>query len=194
MSSMRLFIHCVSAALLALATCLQASADEEAPPREYQKVTRGGKHVFVMLAPKQWRRFAKLHRKYPASGLYPNDASTTPLWTVDWYAFEVDVSSDTRHLVRWGPWPELDDRYQTLALAFYRDGGEIKRYRVADLVPDGSRLPISRSHYQWRLRKGFDDAGGRVSAVTLRDWEYRPATRYVFDVRTGKVLRKELAR
>ncbi|MFQ5932993.1 MAG: hypothetical protein ACE5MM_11350, partial [Nitrospiraceae bacterium] len=31
---------------------------------------------------------------YPASGLYHNDGSTTQLWTVDWYAHNVDVSSD----------------------------------------------------------------------------------------------------
>jgi len=54
-------------------------ADEESSPREYTKVTKDGKYLFIMLAPKRWQEFGELHEKYPASGLYRSDGSLKPL-------------------------------------------------------------------------------------------------------------------
>jgi hypothetical protein len=42
------------------------------------------------------KRLAETYRK---SGLFPKDG-TTPLWTVDWYAFRAYPLSDGVHLVR----------------------------------------------------------------------------------------------
>ena len=39
---------------------------------------------------------------YTQSGLYRNDGSRDPLWTFDWYAYNVDVAADGVHLVRHG--------------------------------------------------------------------------------------------
>lgn len=68
----------------------------------------GGKYIFVILRPARHRQYAYdyevypdatsfkstsmdglLFKKYPTSGLYRNDGSTNPLWTVDWFSFDV---------------------------------------------------------------------------------------------------------
>jgi hypothetical protein len=65
-------------------------------------------------------------------------------------------------MVRWGPWARSKDEGKTLAIAFYKDGKEIKSYQVNDLVKDYRDLPQTVSHYMWRKETGFDDVGKRV--------------------------------
>ncbi len=132
-----------------LATPLVAAADSEMPPRDYMTETENGQYIFVMLAPEQWERYGKkeIRKTYPRSGLYKNDGSTTPLWTVDWYSHHVFPSSDGRHLVEMGPW--ASETYQ-LAVAFHKDGKRIKAYAIKDLVLDTSKLKHTVSHFFWR--------------------------------------------
>ncbi|MBT8061490.1 MAG: hypothetical protein KJO85_02330 [Gammaproteobacteria bacterium] len=47
-----------------------------------------------------------------------------------------------------GPWAS-QPRAEELAVAFYRDGAEIRRFMVADLVQDTNALPQSVSHHMW---------------------------------------------
>lgn len=173
--------------VVALSAPVQAFADHEAAPTEYKKVTKGGKYVFVLLAPQEWRKWGHLHKTYPSSGLYVNDGSHKPLWTVDWYARNVEVCSDGVHLVRWGPWPRLGDGGETLALAFYKNGYEVKSYRVIDLFPDYERFPMTVSHYRWSLNHSYDDVGKRVAFVPIEGY-YERGPRRVFDIKSGEVL------
>lgn len=46
----------------------------------------------------------QIRKTYPKSGLYKNDGSTLPVWTVEWFAQEVEPLSDGIHIVRCGPW------------------------------------------------------------------------------------------
>ncbi len=178
-------------------TCSLASADSELGPTEYTKSSKDKKYVFVMLAPAKWRQFGKLHYKYPKSGLYLNNGSRTPLWTVDWYEFDVEISSDGQYLVRWGTWPRFGDKYETLALAFYNNGKLIRQYRVKDLVANPKYLPFSISHYQWLRDKSFNDKNKRLTVVTYKGWgspgsEYKAGKKYIFDIKSGKVTNGSL--
>src|SRR5688500_3455468 len=89
-----------------------ARADKKGPPQTRKEVTADGKFVFVMLAPQTLEDELKSHgtedaknavtairNVYKKSGLYKNDGSAEPLWTVDWYA-PVTVLSDGEHLIR----------------------------------------------------------------------------------------------
>src|SRR5919201_540577 len=89
-------------ALLCLSGAMPLLGDHEAVPRRYVIVTKNRKFLFVMLPPPYLRREFEPD-KYPASGLYPNDGSTRPIWTVEWYSWgrDVDISGDGVHLVRW---------------------------------------------------------------------------------------------
>lgn len=118
----------------------------------------------------------ELRAKYPCSGLYRNDGSDKPIWTVNWYAQWVFVHPDGKHLVRIGPWPRLGNPgqrlYDELAIAFYRNGNELEKYAVKDLVSNPQSLPVSKSHYEWRKDISFDEPKGILSLVTKSDESY----------------------
>jgi len=97
-------------ALLAiLLNAVPGFGDSVAPPSSFSTVSANGKYVFVMIAPvrseedgiylrPEDRKDARtLRAKYHVSGLYRNDGSTTPLWTVNWYAYSVLVAFDGIH-------------------------------------------------------------------------------------------------
>jgi hypothetical protein len=163
-----------------LALPARTMADTPAPPRDYTKETENGAYVFVMLAPERWQAIdaSAVKKPYPRSGLYKNDGSATPLWTVSWYSFEVYPSSDGRHVVRMGPWAsDTSD----LAVSFYRDGKQIKAYAIGDLVHDITKLRYTVSHFFWRKSLRYDDKQGLLFLTTTDGRDYR------FSVKTGEI-------
>lgn len=123
-----------------------------------------------------------LRVQYPASGLYRNDGSNTPIWTVDWYAQWVFVHPDGEHLVRMGRWPRYkgDSQgnliYDELAIAFYNNGNETISYTVQDLVVSPESLPRTVSHYEWRKQISLDEPKG---ILTVETWT---GEKYQFDI------------
>lgn len=164
---------------LALMSAL-ACADSPAVPHDYTKLTKNKEYVFVMLAPGEYAPYQNpaIRSMYKQSGLYRNDGSTTPLWVVYWYSFEVYPSSDGKHLVRMGPWASSTVQ---MALSFYRNGQEIKEYRISDLIRDESKLQHSVSHFSWRSELQFYDEKGLLFLKTKDDQTYR------FSVETGQI-------
>ena len=167
-----------------------ARADEEVPPTDYYKITGDQKHIFVMLAPKgRYSEKSKLLRKkYHYSGLYRNDGSALSLWTVDWYAFSVYVSSDGSHLVRMGSWPKImpngDANLDQLAFSFYENGRLKRHYMISDLMTNAAVVEASDSHFNWIKDLTFSDESGQLTAETL------DRHRYIFDVKTGEPLKQ----
>lgn len=184
-------------ALVWLTASSPALADSPARPQSYKKVAPGGKFVFVMIAPKTveedgqpWNEetasgIREIRRVYTQSGMYRNDGSAEPLWTVDWYARGIDLTPDGVHLIRPGPWAWLrNDKSPDLgveAVSFFASGRLLRTYKVGELVDDVIRVKRSVSHYQWEQE-------GRVSG----EFEYTITTldgnRFVFDVRTGEII------
>ncbi len=173
-----------------------ALADSPARPRSYKEVAPGGKYVFVMIAPgtiedeiRHWNAetadsIREIRRTYTRSGMYRNDGSAEPLWTVDWYAQRVKVTSDGVHLIRPGPLASLrNDRTPDLdceAVSFFASGRLLRTYRVGELVDNVDSIEQSVSHYQWEQE-------GKLTG----EFEYEITTldgnRYVFDVRTAEI-------
>ena len=171
--------------------------------KDYSFATEGGKYLFVMLIPNQQENGAgeasgldlKIRETYDHSGLYLNDGSTSPLWTVDWYATEVYVSSDSQYCVRIGPWPtyETDRDFEKdgralgqLAVAFYRGGKKVRDYDISQLIHDPKKLPRGRSHFQWRERIWLDESALQLNVITHDE------QKIVFDLKTGKVVDRQL--
>lgn len=167
--------------LLLLGLAVPVRADSPVPPSPYVKAA--GAYRFVMLAPGDPPPQTAGGQPYPASGLYRDDGSLAPLWTVDWYALPdaVFLLADGHHCARLGPWP-VQDQFDELAVGFYRDGSLLASYRVRDLVGDPAALPRSVSHYQWLQSQSFDPAAGVLTLSTLEGQTYR------FDLRTGQVV------
>ena len=107
---------------------------------------------------------------YPASGLYRNDGSVEPLWTVEWFADGAILSADGVHLVRLGPWASS---YDDLAVAFYRSGELLKAYSIADLVADPRSLFHSVSHFFWSSSIALDEDAHELTVATLSGETYR---------------------
>ncbi|HEX8597124.1 MAG TPA: hypothetical protein VF952_01245 [Chloroflexia bacterium] len=186
------------AALLALASLFFAGAawaDSPAPAHDYTVVTEDGQYILVMIADNAKGAYNQrgypmpdetIRAKYSQAGLYKNDGSTTPVWTIDWYSFGVELSSDGQHLVQYGPWAWADD-YDELALAFHKNGRLLTQYSVADLVTFPWTLPSTVSHYTWLKDSTFDDAKAQLHIET------KSGEKYIFDVKTGKVISGTLA-
>lgn len=80
-----------------------------------------------------------------------DDGSSTLMWEVSgWYSFENYLSSDGRYLVRMGDWPQGETVSKDhMAVAFYDNGKELKRYSTADLVKNPRKIQRTVSHYFW---------------------------------------------
>lgn len=205
--------------LFILLTSINASADSEKVLQSYAVETADKKYVFIMLrSVGAQNTFLRQLDQYPQSGLYLNDGSRNPLWTVDWLGFVI-LPADGIHLVRRGPWPRHEDGYNVEALSFFANGKLLKRYSVRDLVDFPWLLPRSVDHYMWqqelpanspfdkvtfRLLDGsevdeedqgviIDNNAGTLKLATLNGEEY------VFDLKSGGIIqanrpmRKKLA-
>ena len=171
-----------------LASWIIVYADEPPIQHDYTQEV-GQKYVFVMLSTDDPSTKAadmqdeNIRSKYSKSGLYTKGESLEPLWTVDWYSFRVNISSDGKYLIRWGDWPIVSD-YDALAFAFYENGQEIKRYVVKDLVASPSLIPETVSHYEWEENSSFGDEQKTLWVMTLNKEEY------TFDITTGNIVKK----
>jgi hypothetical protein len=164
-----------------------AHADEPVPEDDYIVEVGNGRYIFVMLASESAVvgeiQDEEIRAKYDKSGLYEIDETEEAVWTVDWYASKVDITRDGKHLVRWGPWPSVED-YDELALEFYENGVLLRSYRVSDLVAAPQKLPRTVSHLSWRAESEFNAEEGELYLRTENDEEY------LFDVSTGDVIEK----
>jgi tetratricopeptide (TPR) repeat protein len=182
-------------------------ADHEDFISSYTMETADKKYLFVMLKAgtpsKPLGPFQD--EKYPQSGLYLNDGSSTPLWTVDWCA-NVLLPADGIHLIRRGR-HTLPIEYNEEVITFFAYGKELKSYRVSDLVQFPRLLPATSNYYEWQklisVEKGatpfiinltesekfpynagviFDEA-----AHTMR-LETNQGDSYLFDFNTGEMI------
>jgi len=195
-------------AFFALALPVAVLADQETGTYQYAMESADKKYIFVMLRGCSSDGSVDLYdsEKYPESGLYLNDGSAAPLWTVDWCGY-VLLPSDGIHIVRKGPWARTREGYSVEAITFFADGKLLKSYRVCDLVTIPWLLQHSSSHYEWQrlipaeegaqsfsiqfLNGGSYSAGSGVvfdeSAHTMRIATLQGDT-YLFDVNTGEIL------
>jgi hypothetical protein len=182
----RLLLVVALVAVAAFGASSPAFADSPVPPISYKRVSPGGGYVFVMMGDPRFDSWGndpvarQLRQTYSASGLYRNDGSTEPLWTVDWYAHKVDVASDGVHLVRHGPWAMATSDE---AVSFFANGQLVRSYIVNWLVDDKSKLSRSVSqHFTWELSSQLDDARLEYSLQTV------DGNTFTFDVSTGQIV------
>jgi hypothetical protein len=194
---MKNLVRCLLAALAGVVIGSPARADSLSPPLSYKQVTAGGEYVFVMIAPmsveeeaERWNEktaagIREIRRIYSRSGLYRKD-SAEPLWTVAWYAHEVEVAPDGVHLIRHGPLPSLSPQSRPLlgheALTFFASGRLVRTYRIAELVDSPDRLPRTVAHFTW-MKDGQLAPTRSEYTLTTPDGNV-----FVFDIRTGEIL------
>lgn len=176
----------------------------------YSTPSPDGKYVFVMIAPRTRNPHPDLqperkphekalYEKYAktGSGLYRNDGSTVPLWTVDWYSFEVFPANDGVHLVRthgdscvsrsFPATKRLPDdvvawQVNAPALSFYTNGKPIRTYSLRELVQVPESLPHTLYHVLWMSGGVFTEDGRQFGLITQE-----PRQLY-FDLDTGRIV------
>lgn len=166
--------------LLILLTPLFAYGNEVFSPYSYATASSNNKYVFVMIAPVKneqntTKEARELRAKYPRSGMYLNDGSIKPLWTVDWYSFRVSVAADGIHLVRHGP---LASSISDEAFTFFAYGKQLRSYKVSDVARNGVLQTVS--HIIWKKEMKLDDNEKSLSVITLGNETYD------FDYRSGE--------
>lgn len=184
-----------------------AMADSMGPPEAY--AVEAGKYIFVMHTEwsqnkkyqyseyqqnmfkdiclgkkhgpeeRQMCRELKAIKRYHRTGLYRKGKSK-PLWTVDWYAAEVELLPDGEHLIRFGPWAGSTTHE---ALSFFKRDKLIAEYKIQDLVDDNRRLSRTASHFTWQSTGSLDYKAYTYNLRTKDDNEY------TFDIRTGRIIR-----
>ena len=155
--------------------------------KSYEQLSPNGKYLFVMLAKgTDTTKVDTLKKKYSHSGLYKANNTGKPLWRINWYASTVHISSDGMHLVRIGrPIVEAMNGkpdMEQLAVAFYKNGSQTRKYLIRDLIPAPSKLVKSGKGFKWQDRIAFDDDSGKLE-ITLVTGQVK-----VFSVKSGKII------
>ena len=122
-----------------------ALADQEGIFPSFTAETADKKYIFVMLnseTPSGWG-----NDKFSQSGMYLNDGSSTPLWTVDWLN-RVFLPADGEHVVRRGKWAGYSATYEEEVFSFFYKKNLLKTYQTKDLVDFPWLLPHTSSHYK----------------------------------------------
>ena len=182
---------------VSLAFSSSAFADTPTKPSSYQQVVPNEKYVFVMIAPvtveedvRFWKEemvagIREIRSRYTRSGLYRNDGSVEPIWTVDWYSSRVQPMFDGIHLIRPGPWAWLNENkspdLDCEAVSFFANGKLLKTYRVSELVDNPGSFERSVSHYWW-MQEGSQSGELEYTITTL------DGNRFTFDLRTGDTI------
>lgn len=156
----------------------------------YKVVSPDGQYVLVMLDGVYREPVAgatpaiveqnRLLSRYPASGLYRNDGSNNPLWTMGYISLraKVTLSSDGRHLVLWDEYPF----YSETALVIYEDGHLLTGYALGNFVLEPDELPQPGIGTDWVASSSFDEKLGLLYLETANK------ERYIISLHTGKIV------
>lgn len=167
-------------------------ADSPVHPFSYEVFSSNNKFVFAMIAPVSFEedgefendeneaKAKNVRSRYTKSGLYINNGSTNPVWTVDWYAPIVYLAADGTHLIRerYPPAENLDDE----AITFFANGKEIRTYKVGDFIDSTRFVPKSAAFIYWDERIYLDDERRTLTLIT---WNKKS---YIFDYTTGEIV------
>lgn len=196
--------------ILCLFVSQAVKADSVAPIPPHKMETADKKYLLVLLncaKPECLKRLQSI--SYKQSGLYLNDNSANPIWTVDWEG-QAYLPADGIHVVKQGDWADFSGVFQEEAFSFYSQGALLRTYQTRDLIDFPWLLPHSMSHYEWRnskclvndskedettieiLRHGDKHIGNQGIDFDSENQTFRISTllqdEFLFDLRTGKML------
>jgi hypothetical protein len=164
-------------------------ADSEVAPHSYKEAVANNKFVFVMIYPGSPEVKTEDGKVYTRTGLYKNDNSIEPLWTIEGYSHKVFISSDGNYAAKLGPWPRLglggSRDLNQLVVVFYDKGKLTKEYYIKDLVVDASKLQKSVSHFVFNKELSFNEEENIIRLET------EDGSSYVFDMSTGEIVESQ---
>ena len=181
----------VTAAIIALAGLVPAPlpVDLEFQPRPYVVATSDGAYFFKMSPDPEAPDDRDKGFGYAFKPEVGRD--NVQLWsTSGWYADQVFLARDGKHLVRLGNWPRGSEPSKAdLAVGFYESGQLLKSYSTAELIRDPSRVPRTVSHYSFLGEPAPSFASEPTlvqDALTFR-LVTSDGIEYIFDVMSGSI-------
>lgn len=147
-----------------------------------------GRYTLALIPPKsddtlrpENSHHAAIRSKYSRSGLYLDEDNANPLWTVDWFDYEVLIADDGIHAVRihgendqWRHYktdkrlPDASVREQLAApaISIYRNGEALRTYSVAEIVARPETLPHTMRYILWNAGGVFTKDGKQFVLLT----------------------------
>ncbi|MFH1034073.1 MAG: hypothetical protein V1806_06155 [Pseudomonadota bacterium] len=163
---LQLIVLAVTLTGMCLVGAAPAGADTPARNRAYVVESPGGL-VALEMTPAEDRG-----ESGRGQGVAKDKATGRVLWTLDWYASKGKALplDDGLSLIRFGPWARDRQAFSDLAVAFYRQGREVRRYQVADLLRRPDKILRTASHYFWMDRVyalGMSPDQGRLTIFLI---------------------------
>ena len=200
-------VKTILAVLFFLAAPVIVFADTESSPFPYTVETADKKHIFVSVKPDCERCWGS--DKYRQSGMYLNDGSTTPLWTVEWNNY-IFLPNGGKYVVRKAKWADYTATYREAVFSFVAEGRILKTYETRDLSDFPYLLPHTSSHYKV-LNSSFNSDLSDGAVMKLDHGDGYPANQgakidaenrtfqigtlhgdtYLFDLETGNIISTE---
>ncbi|MBL8867023.1 MAG: hypothetical protein KF873_13110 [Gemmataceae bacterium] len=190
--------------LLAAPGFLSANEKPIAYPVPSEFLSQNGLYSLALIPPKsddplrkETGHHAGLRAKYAASGLYRSDDATKPLWTVDWFDYEVHVSDDGVHAVRihgendqWRhyktdkrlPDETVREQLAAPAISFYVKGELLRTYTVREIVGRPEALPHTMRYILWNAGGVFTQDGKQFVQMTQDERQV------IFDLDSGRIV------
>jgi len=194
--------HASQVLLSLLCICAFASdgnASYPAPRWSFKKLTPNGKYIFIMIGEAERSAIGgflepseamEIRLKYPQCGLYPNDDSIVPLWTIEgmWYSHDLQLTSDGVHMIFVS---QIAKASSEVGLVFYENGKIIRSYRIEELVDDWDKCEVVRNTNRntqptvcWIEKQQLDDEKLEYLLIT------KEGNQFLFDVTKGTVISK----
>ena len=180
-----------------LAGMINVSADEPAEQTSYQIEFENGAKIFYMYPTSINDENGLPDDSFLKSGLYRNTEPPENIYVINsinssnrryFYQRELVFSDDGIYFANM-PWTDSGDPGNPtgIAIEFYNSGILRKKYVVADLVEDNSKLIYTSSHVFWENneKRSFDAANNILSVVT------KDGIMYKFDLVSGNIIDKE---
>jgi hypothetical protein len=175
--------------LLVVVLCSTSFAGMRRAPVPHALTSPGGHYVFTMVPGPKDQEYSK------GSGVcskIESDGTLTEIWrTSGFYSEDLELHYDGNALARIGSWESGDqeegDPKESLAVAFYVKGKEVKRYKVSDLVKDESKLPVTSAGLSWLEYKLYQSPAFRPGEEIFH-LETVDGIHYRFDMNTGAIL------
>ncbi len=169
----------------------------------WRQISDDGRFVLVMIypaplkqdieycSPAEAEEVREIRDTYAKSGLYPNDGSTKPLWTVPyhWRGHDIHLSEDGKYLVVFIPY--WQERFPEDALYFYTNGKLVRSYDEYSGIPFAKAKETAFMIFEnlffgdpepLDLSAKFD---GAKHTFTITTAQYETIT---FDTTTGKII------
>jgi len=157
--------------------CQIVNADE---PRRRSSFHSGNDKYEARLNDGQWKLIDKAtgQELYQFSKLYGQ--------TIRFSSMTLLISNDGKSVVAIDDYSEQDFRENPDVLFFMHDGVKTRSYKLNDILENTKYVSISISHFSWvNLKRPFAIIEDKVSFETYK------LTSYVFDSKTGEMLKKE---